>query len=180
MAVRINKGNALSSLTLTPLIDVVFLLLVFFLVTTRFAQEDYELDVVLPSASEAQPLIAEPRELFVNIDRQGDYVVDGRLMTRQEVEEVLRQAVANNPVHQSVIIRADKRVAFDYVVAIMDLCNRAGVRDYSVTTARSSAWPRCGVLRARRDRGGSDRPMNSCGRWSWRSVCWVVFSLVRC
>ena len=61
MAVKIRKGNALSSLSLTPLIDVVFLLLVFFLVTTRFAQEDYELNVVLPSASKAQPLIAEPK-----------------------------------------------------------------------------------------------------------------------
>jgi biopolymer transport protein ExbD len=134
MAVKINKGSALSSLSLTPLIDVVFLLLVFFLVTTRFAQEDYELDVVLPSASEAQPLMAQPKELFVNIDRNGDYVVDGRVMSRDEVEQVLRQAVANNPVNQSVIIRADKRVAFDFVVAIMNLCNRAGVRDYSVTT----------------------------------------------
>jgi len=134
MAVRINKGNALSSLSLTPLIDVVFLLLVFFLVTTRFAQEDYELAVVLPAASEAQPLIVEPKELFVNIDQHGDYVVDGRQMTRGEIEEILEQAVANNPVNQSVVIRADRRVQFDSVVAIMNLCNRTGVRDYSVTT----------------------------------------------
>lgn len=134
MAVKIRKGRALSALSLTPLIDVVFLLLVFFLVTTRFAQEDYELNVVLPAASEAQPLIVEPKELFVNIDRLGSYVVDGRVMTRDEVEEVMRQAVANNPVSQSVVIRADRRVEFDYVVAIMNLCNRTGVRDYSVTT----------------------------------------------
>ncbi len=134
MAVKIKKGKALASLSMTPLIDVVFLLLIFFLVTTRFAQEDHELAVVLPAASEAQPLIAEPKELFVNINRQGDYVVDGRVMARDEVEEVLRQAVANNPVNQSVVIRADKRVEFDYVVTIMNLCNLTGVRDYSVTT----------------------------------------------
>jgi biopolymer transport protein ExbD len=134
MTVKIRKGNALSSLSLTSLIDVVFLLLVFFLVTTRFAQEDYELDVVLPAASEAQPLIAEPKELFINIDRQGDYYVAGRVVTRDEVEEVLRQSVTNNPVNQSVVIRADKRVEFDYVVAVMNLCNRTGIRDYSVTT----------------------------------------------
>lgn len=134
MAVRIKKGSALAALSLTPLIDVVFLLLVFFLVTTRFAQEDYELAVKLPAASEAQPLMAEPKEKFVNIDRHGEYVVDGRVMTRDEVEEVLRQAVADNPVNQSVVIRADKRVEFDYVVAVMNLCNRTGVSDYSVTT----------------------------------------------
>ena len=134
MSVKINKGTAMGALSLTPLIDVVFLLLVFFLVATRFAQEDHELDVILPSASEAQPLIAEPKELFINIDQHGEYFVDGRSMSRDEVEEVLRQAVANNPVNQSVVIRADKRVQFDFVVAIMNLCNRAGARDYSVTT----------------------------------------------
>ena len=106
----------------------------FFLVTTRFAQEDFELAVVLPSASEAQPLIAEPKELFINIDRQGDYYVGGRQLNIDEVEEVLRQAVADNPVNQSVVIRADKRVQFDFVVAVMNLCNRTGARDYSVTT----------------------------------------------
>lgn len=135
MAVRINKGTALGALSLTPLIDVVFLLLVFFLVATRFAQEDRELDVILPSASEARPLTEEPRELFVNIDQEGNYFVDGRALTANEVEEVLSRAVANNPAHQSVVIRADKRVQFDYVVTIMNLCNRAGVRDYSVTTS---------------------------------------------
>lgn len=134
MSVKINKGSALGALSLTPLIDVVFLLLVFFLVTTRFAQEDRELNVQLPSASEAQPLIAEPRKLFVNIDKDGEYFVDGQLMTVREVEEVLQQAVINNPVNQSVVIRADKRVQFDFVVAIMNLCNRAHVSDYSVTT----------------------------------------------
>ncbi len=134
MAVKINKGTALSSLSLTPLIDVVFLLLVFFLVAARFEKEDYEMAVVLPSASEAQPLIVEPKELFVNIDQQGDYYVDGHVLSRDEVEGVLRQAVANNPVSQSVVIRADKRVQFDYVVAVMNLCNRTGIRDYSVTT----------------------------------------------
>lgn len=134
MTVRINRGTSLGSLSLTPLIDVVFLLLIFFLVASRFAQEDYELDVMLPSASEAQPLTVEPKELFINIDQHGEYYVDGRVMSPEEVEEVLRQAVANNPVNQSVVIRADRRVPFDYVVTVMNLCNRTGARDYSITT----------------------------------------------
>lgn len=134
MTVKINKGTALGSLSLTPLIDVVFLLLIFFLVATRFAQEDRELNVVLPSASEAQPLTVQPRELFVNVDRDGRYFVDGRLVTAGEVEDILNRAVVNNPSSQSVVIRADRRVAFDYVVTVMNLCNRAGIADYSVTT----------------------------------------------
>ncbi len=134
MAVKIKKGTALGSLSLTPLIDVVFLLLVFFLVATRFAQEDRELEVQLPTASEARPLTEEPKELFVNIDQDGNYFVAGQRLAAPEVEVALRQAVADNPVNQSVVIRADKRVPFDFVVTIMDLCNRTGVRDYTVTT----------------------------------------------
>jgi biopolymer transport protein ExbD len=134
MAVKINKGQSLAALSMTPLIDVVFLLNIFYLVAARLAEEDYELDVLLPTASEARPLISEPKELFINIDRQGQYFAQGKNLNRAELEVLLRQAVADNPVHQSVVIRADRRVEFDHVVAIMNLCSRVGVRDYSVTT----------------------------------------------
>jgi biopolymer transport protein ExbD len=133
MAVKIKRGQALGTLSLTPLIDVVFLLLIFFLVATRFAQEDRELDVVLPSASEAKPLIVQPKELFVNIDHQGNFYIDGKTLNGDEVEAVLRQAAANNPVNQSVIIRADKRVQLDYAVLVMNLCNKVGIFDYKLT-----------------------------------------------
>ena len=71
MAVKIRSSRALGTLNLTPLIDVVFLLLVFFLVATRFAEEDRELDVLLPSASEAAAVTAEPNELAINISETG-------------------------------------------------------------------------------------------------------------
>lgn len=133
MAVKIKKGAALGTLTLTPLIDVVFLLLIFFLVATRFAQEDRELDVMLPAASEARPLTVQPKEMFVNVDRDGRYFVDGKTLDGDEIENVLEQAVVDNPVNQSVIIRADKRVQLDSVVFVMNACNKVGIFDYSLT-----------------------------------------------
>jgi biopolymer transport protein ExbD len=135
MAVKIKKGRAGDLFNLTPMIDMVFLLLIFFLVASRFAQEDRELDVVLPSASEARPLTARPQEVFVNVDQQGRYFLDGRIVSAQEVEQFLIRAARNNPLSQAVVIRADKRVVFDAVVVVMNLCNKAGIRDYSVTTA---------------------------------------------
>ncbi len=134
MTVRMNQGSSLALLPLTPLIDVVFQLLIFFLVATRFAEEDRELDVQLPSASEARPMTVAPKELFVNIDQTGRYYVEGRTLTSDEVEAILRQAAANNPTNQSVIIRADRRVPLDFVVSVMNLCNRVGIFDYSLTT----------------------------------------------
>lgn len=138
MTVKIKKGEALGSLQLTPLIDVVFLLLIFFLVASKFEEQERELDVVLPQASEARPLVSKPRELFVNVDRRGRYFVEGRQIGSPELLQVLERAAANNPGRQSVIIRADKRCAWEFVVAVMNLCNKAHIRDYRVTTAEAS------------------------------------------
>lgn len=134
MAIKIKQSRALGALSLTPLIDVVFLLLIFFLVATRFADQDRELDVELPAASEAVPLTVQPKEVFVNINKDGQFFMGGRFMEADEVEDMLRVAVQNNPVNQSVIIRADKRVEFDYVITVMNLCNKVHA-DYTVTTA---------------------------------------------
>jgi biopolymer transport protein ExbD len=135
MAVKIKTDTALGSLSLTPLIDVVFLLLIFFLVATRFAQEDRELDVPLPDASEAQPLMVAPTEIFINIDKEGRYFVDGKILEAAELEAILVRAATNNPVNQAVIIRADKRVPFDFVVQAINLCKRAGIHEYMANTA---------------------------------------------
>lgn len=134
MTVQIKRGTALSGIGITPLIDVVFLLLIFFLVATRFAEEDREMDVQLPTASEAKPLIAEPKEIFINIDEAGHYFVGGKMVGEDELEELLQQALQNNPLNQSVIIRADRRVQLQPVVTVMNLCNKVGILDYKLTT----------------------------------------------
>jgi biopolymer transport protein ExbD len=138
MAVKIDKGTALSTLSLTPLIDIVFLLLIFFLVATRFAEEEREMDVQLPDASEAKPLTSKPRELFINIDERGRYYVTGKMVTLAELHPILHKAWVNNPGRASVVIRADKRVTWQYVVGAMNACNKAKIRDYRVTTREST------------------------------------------
>lgn len=129
MTVEIKKGSALEALSLTPLIDIVFLLLIFFLVATRFAEEDREVDVSLPTASEAKPLVEKPREIQISITSDGKFFLAGRPMSRQEMESALVQAVMNNPVGQSVILRADKACSWEEVMSAIDTCHRAGIRD---------------------------------------------------
>lgn len=138
MAVKIDKGSAFASLNLTPLIDCVFLLLIFFLVASKFAEEERELDVMLPEASEAQPLTSKPREMFINIDDRGRYFVTGKTVELPELERVLKAAWVNNPGRASVIIRADKRCQVEYLVAAMNACNKANIRDYKITTRDTS------------------------------------------
>jgi len=133
MAVNIKKGMALSALNITPLIDVVFLLLIFFLVATRFAEEDREMDVMLPSASDAVPLTVKRDEIFVNINEHGQIFVGNQEVNEDELKNQLQRAVVNNPVDQAVIIRADKRVELQHAVTVMNLCNMVGITDYSLT-----------------------------------------------
>ncbi|MBN1911042.1 MAG: biopolymer transporter ExbD [Pirellulales bacterium] len=142
MTVQIKKGRALAGLSLTPLIDVVFLLLIFFLVATEFAEEqrqryaleEREMDIQLPEASEARPLVAPPTELFINIDQQGRYYVNHKFVSVEELQQILKTAWVERPGRQSVVIRADRRCVWEPIVAAMNACNKAGIHDYTCTT----------------------------------------------
>ena len=131
MAVQFNKGRALHLIDLTPMIDMLFALLIFFMVVSHFAAAERDMKVVLPSASAALPLTARPTEFIINIDQFGRYVVQNRAISEQELRDALRRAAADNPASQVVSIRADRRTAWDHVATAMRLCNEAGIRDYS-------------------------------------------------
>lgn len=134
MALKVKKGQALAALSMTPLIDVVFLLLIFFLVASRLSQEDSELDIPLPSAANAMPMTRQPQEMVVNIDERGEIFVNSQFMQAEQFETLLRQTVANNPLGQSVIIRADRRVPLQTPVNVMDICLKCGAT-YSLSIA---------------------------------------------
>ena len=147
MAVKINKGSALASLSLTPLIDIVFLLLIFFLVATKFAEEERELEVQLPEASEARPLSSPPKELSVNVIYYDDdeyqdnrilndadrYYVNGKTLSLEELYPVLNEAYTNNPGRVTAIIRADERCRYKSVIAAKNACLKAKIRDIRET-----------------------------------------------
>ncbi len=136
MAVIIRKSTSLQSLSLTPMIDVVFLLLIFFLVASRFAEEDRQMEVQLPTANQARPMTAKPQDVELTIDADGNYYVgDGRPIALDQLELLLAQASASNPMTQTVIIRADRQCSWDAVVQAMSACHRAGLHDIKTSTS---------------------------------------------
>ena len=135
MSVNIDKGRLAGGLELTPMIDVVFLLMIFFLVASKLDEADRSIDVVLPEAAAARPLTSRPREFVVNIDREGNYFAGARPVRLEELRQLLRQAAADNPQRQTVIVRADENTAHKFVVAAMDACVQAGIEDYQVQSA---------------------------------------------
>jgi biopolymer transport protein ExbD len=133
MSVKLKQTSALSVINLTPLIDVVFLLLIFFLVSSRFAEEERELDLNLPSVSEALPASYQPDEMVINIDPEGRYFVDGTFRQLEQLEQTLRRAQSDNPLTQKVIIRADRKTTWEPVAIAIGLCKKVGISDFTAT-----------------------------------------------
>jgi biopolymer transport protein ExbD len=126
--IRPQQSDAGASIDLTPIIDMVFLLLIFFLVATTFQQTEREMKIALPAASAAQPISAALRELVVNVDAEGRIVVSGRPLDGDGLSALVRQAVATNP-QQKVTVRGDRTVAYAHIVRVLDICKGAGIQE---------------------------------------------------
>lgn len=135
MSVRIDKGRLGGGLELTPMIDIVFLLMIFFLVASKLEEADRSIAVVLPQASAARPLTRQPREFIINIDRTGGYFAGATPITLPELTTRLRQLATDNPTGQKVVVRADENVLHKFVVGAMNACVQAGIEDYQVQSA---------------------------------------------
>ena len=118
---------------MTPVIDMVFLLLIFFLCATRFDREERELDANLPEVVQAEPLSMPPQEIVVNVTRDGHYIVMQQTLTEEQLAALLNQASLKNPGTQAVQIRGDAQAAWEAGVRVMGLCNRANIANYTVT-----------------------------------------------
>jgi len=112
---------------MTPMIDMIFSLLIFFLVATTFAQAEREINIALPIAKAAGPISTALRELVVNVDHAGEVVVNGKRTTLEALEQLLRQSVAENA-QRKVTVRGDRNASYGAVVRVLDICKRSGVQ----------------------------------------------------
>ena len=114
-------------LNLTPLIDVVFLLLIFFLVATRINEEERELTINVPDVLQAQPLSMGSQEIVVNVTKEGKYRILGHDYAEAQVVALLHEAFVKNPGGQKVQIRADENVPFKFPIAVAGICKQEGL-----------------------------------------------------
>jgi biopolymer transport protein ExbD len=114
----------------------VFLLLIFFLVATKFADIERDVRVKPPSSRHARPITAEPQELIVNITHDGRLLVAGRELTPEGLDGLLAKTVAENP-RQVVVVRGDKGSILQYAVNVLDLCEKRGVDRTFLTTSKT-------------------------------------------
>ncbi len=134
-------GEGIDEINAAPInavnfVDIIFNLLIFFMAMARFGQEERQLDVVLPEATAAAPMTMPPRELVVNVDKDGRYSVLQQEVGEEALAARLRQAGVDNPGLQTVLIRGDGRVGWRAVARVMALCNAAKIKDYRVAVAQ--------------------------------------------
>src|SRR5271154_6391925 len=94
------KGPLVGTVNMMPLIDILFQLIIFFLVATQITTAERSLPIVLPQASAAKPLTSKPKEFFVDVDREGHYYARGLPVTIDAIEKQLNQASIDNPQRQ--------------------------------------------------------------------------------
>jgi len=113
-------------------------LLGFFMLTWSFSRQERELDVQMPSASEAKEQRRSVGEVIVNVKSDGTLVMNRRVMTPDELLAALSRVAQLYP-DQAVVLRGDQRVDYGHIVQTLDLCRRANIWNVAFATANTPA-----------------------------------------
>ena len=120
---------------LAPLVDVLLLLLIFFLITWNAARNENELDVKIPKATAAKEKSAPIGDVIVNVKADGNVVVNRRTLSGPDLEKMLKALVQLNP-DQAVVIRGDEVGAYKNIIGVLNICSEAGVTNVAFATAK--------------------------------------------
>lgn len=115
---------------MTPMIDVVFLLIIFFLVSSHLARQEAQLPLPLPVADEGRLTTEEePPRVTINVLGDGQLTLAGRTVTHAELEQ--RLAIERERAGEAlqVRIRGDRDVPYEFIGPILTACSQAGIHD---------------------------------------------------
>lgn len=131
-----NQSKA-PAFALTSMLDVIFLLLCFFVTVSVFSQWESEISIKLPNAKTADEPERLPGEIIVNLDPSGTVKVNGAPMQLADLQDRLTRLSQFYP-GQPVIIRADKEVRYEDLVKVIDTCRAGNVWNFSLATEGSA------------------------------------------
>lgn len=119
------------SMDLTPLVDVIFQLILFFMVSTTF-DESSNISIELPQSS-SEMLMKEDQNFDIWIDKEGLYYIEEQAHTREELQSLLQSQAQKNP--QTVLhVNADKETSHHHIVFLLDIATELGLQELSVGT----------------------------------------------
>lgn len=117
-------------INITPMLDVVFILLIFFIVTANFIKEP-GLEVNRPDSETAEP--TENAAILIAVGNAGEIYMDGRRIDKRQVKANVVRLLAENP-QGSVVIQADEKATADTIMSVMDGAREAGVYNISLAS----------------------------------------------
>jgi len=123
-----------AEINITPMLDIVFIMLIFFIVTTSFVKEK-GLEVSRPSNSPPKEIVKNKGPIVIRIDANGNITMKGRMLERKAVEANLEREKAQKP-DSPLIIAAHPEAETDALVTILDAAEAVGVASVSVATTR--------------------------------------------
>lgn len=118
----------------TPLIDVVFLLLIFFMITTTFATHAPGIEVELPKAAHADNRL-QPKDIIIAINEAGEIVYEHKAVSLTELTALMESKFIEMP-QGTVIVQADQQVFHGLVVKVMDAAKSAGFEKLAIATQK--------------------------------------------
>ena len=136
MKFRQRSKPELPGFQIMPMIDVVFNLLFFFLVSQIFAQWETEITVKVPTAQTGEPIDRLPGEVIINITKEGTVIINKQSLDEKGLVSVLTRIKTIFP-GQPVLIRADKGTPYGYVIKVLDLCRQVEIWNIAFATSVS-------------------------------------------
>ncbi len=132
---RVQSRDPLDELAqnLAPMIDVVFLLLIFFMVATTFVDPEQELDLEPPTTESGAEWTEAPEELVIQVTRDGRILLEGFELDESSLRARLDQVARANPA-TPVTLRGDEEAGYGAVVHVFDLCRLAGLTNLGLLT----------------------------------------------
>jgi len=138
MNFRKKHRPALPGFQLTAMMDVIFLLLCFFITTSVFSQWEYKFDITLPSAKSVKMPDRLPGEVIINIAKDGRVSINEQDLTL-DVLKTRMERLAHAFPGQPVVLRADKDTRYENLVKVIDTCRLADIWNFSMATTEDKS-----------------------------------------
>jgi len=136
MPLKTSQNDELPGINLTSMIDVLFLLIIFFMVGTRFTESEHQISLKLPKSTSPESMVDRPGAKIVNLYADGTIEFEGRRISSQQLTESLVPMVRNYPDLQ-VRFRPDTGVPVGQASQVMEAISRSGVQDIRWATTAS-------------------------------------------
>jgi biopolymer transport protein ExbD len=132
-----SNGAIIAEINITPLTDVMLVLLIIFMVTATFFVTEPAMEVELPPAVTSDPVAKQDGEITVIVNREGDLFVNEQAVAAEDLTQALLDAArAVTADHKVVVVRGDTEAAYGQIIWIMDSARLVGLRHVSLATER--------------------------------------------